>query len=137
MYLNAVEIEAVKFYQHNTQGEKMLKKENRLRKNKHFKYIYKHGDSKVLNKLNLVYIKTKFKTYKVGFSVSKKIGKSVVRNNTKRRLRECFLSLSNNINKKYNYIFIAREGIENMSFLEIKQNMIDILKKCGLYNENI
>ncbi len=137
MYLNAVEIEAVKFYQHNTQGEKMLKKENRLRKNKHFKYIYKHGDSKVLNKLNLVYIKTKFKTYKVGFSVSKKIGKSVVRNKTKRRLRECFLSLSNNINKKYNYIFIAREGIENMSFLEIKQNMIDILKKCGLYNENI
>ncbi len=137
MYLNAVEIEAVKFCQHNTQGEKMLKKENRLRKNKHFKYIYKHGDSKVLNKLNLVYIKTKFKTYKVGFSVSKKIGKSVVRNKTKRRLRECFLSLSNNINKKYNYIFIAREGIENMSFLEIKQNMIDILKKCGLYNENI
>ena len=115
----------------------MLKKENRLKKNRHFKYIYKHGETKVLNKLSLVYIKTKFKTYKVGFSVSKKVGKSVVRNKIKRRLRECFLSLSNVINKKYNYIFIAREGIDNMSFLEIKQNMIDILKKCELYNDNI
>ena len=73
----------------------MLKKENRLKKNRHFKYIYKHGETKVLNKLSLVYIKTKFKTYKVGFSVSKKVGKSVVRNKIKRRLRECFLSLSN------------------------------------------
>ena len=113
----------------------MLKKQNRLRKNRHFKYIYKHGDSKVLNKLNLVYIKTKFKPYKVGFSVSKKIGKSVVRNKIKRRLRECFMSLINNINKEFNYVFVAREGIEDMSFLEIKKNMIEILKKCGLYNE--
>ena len=110
---------------------------NFITKNKHFKYIYKNGETKVLNKLCLTYIKTKFKTYKVGFSVSKKIGKSVVRNKVKRRLRQSFICLQNQVNKKYNYIFVAREGIENMSFLEIKENMKNLIKKCELLNENI
>ena len=86
--------------------------------------------------MSLVYLKTKYKTFKVGFSVSKKIGKSVVRNKVKRQLRECFYSLKNNVNNSYNYVFVAREGIDDMSFLEIKNNMKELLIKCELYNEN-
>lgn len=114
----------------------MIKKQNRLRKNKHFKFIYKHGETKSAGYIALTFKKTKYVPFKVGFSVSKKIGKSVVRNKVKRRLRECFCSLEANINPNYNYIFIAKEGIQNMSFLEIKDNMINILKKCNLYNDN-
>ena len=65
----------------------MIKRENRLKKNKHFNYIYKHGCAVRGNKLNLIHIKTKFKTFKVGFSVSSKVGKAVVRNKVKRRLK--------------------------------------------------
>ena len=113
----------------------MIKSENRLRKNKHFKYIYKHGETKSLNKLTLTFLKTKYKPFKVGFSVSKKIGKSVVRNKVKRRLRECFVALSKNVNTNYNYIFSAREGIQDMSYQEIYDNMLQLLKKCNLYND--
>lgn len=114
----------------------MIKKENRLKKNKHFKYIYNKGTSKALNSIAICFAPTKIKPFKVGFSVSKKIGKSNVRNKIKRRLRESFCSLINNFNTGYNYIFVARNGIENMTYLEIKQNMADLLKKCGLYVEN-
>ena len=114
----------------------MIKSENRLRKNKHFKFIYRNGETKVCNCLTLVYLKTKYKPFKVGFSVSKKIGKSVIRNKVKRRLRESFVSLYKNINKKYNYVFIAREGIENMNYWDIRNNMVEILNKSGLYVEN-
>ena len=114
----------------------MIKSENRLRKNKHFKYIYHRGETKSLGYIVMSYITTKFDVMKVGFSVSKKIGKSVVRNKVKRRLRECFCALKKNINPHYNYIFGAKVGIENLSFEQIKNNMMELLKKNGLYVES-
>ena len=114
----------------------MIKNENRLRKNKQFKYIYKHGTTKSLDFLTLTFVKTKTLPLKVGFSVSKKVGKSVVRSKVKRRLRESFCALQKNINQKNNYIFIAKEGIQNLDFWQIKQNMLDLLTKCNLYEEN-
>lgn len=114
----------------------MIKNENRLRKNKHFKFIYKHGETKSVDCLAVTFAKTKIKPFKVGFSVSKKIGKSVVRNKVKRRLRECFCMLIDNINQNRNYIFIAKPGIENLSFLEIKQSMLKLLQKCGMYEKD-
>ena len=75
----------------------------------------------------------KDKPFKVGFSVSKKIGKSVIRSKVKRRLREAFKLNIKNVNPNYNYIFIARQGIENASFEEINQNIVFLLKKANLY----
>lgn len=115
----------------------MIKKEHRLTKNRHFQYIYKRGISKHSKFLTLVYVKTKIKPFKVGFSVSKKIGKSVVRNKVKRRLRENFNIFQNNFNQNYNYVFIVKKGIENIKFVEMKNEMKLLLKKAGLFNENI
>lgn len=114
----------------------MIKRENRLKKNKHFNYIYKHGESKRAGNVVLVYTKLKFKPFKVGFSVSNKIGKSVVRNKVKRRMREAFNQLRGLVDKRYNYIFVAREGIDELGFFEIKENMLSAIKKAGLLNES-
>lgn len=110
----------------------MLKKENRLTKNKHFKFIYKKGKSKQTQFLTLVFVRTYFQPFKVGFSVNKKIGKSVVRNLVKRRLRECFKIIQNNVNPNFNYIFVAKPGLDKISFWDLKQEMENILKKAGL-----
>lgn len=114
----------------------MIKRENRLKKNKHFNYIYKHGASVGCGCVALVYTKLKIKPFKVGFSVSNKIGKSVVRNRVKRRMREAFNQIVSLVDKRYNYIFIARDGITEKSFLEIKDKMIHVIKKAGLLNNN-
>ena len=42
----------------------MLKRENRLKKNKHFGYIYKHGQGLKLGFLSLVFIKAKVRERK-------------------------------------------------------------------------
>ena len=86
----------------------MLQKENRLTKRKAFGYIYKNGEYKSSNNLTLMYTPTKLKTFKVGFSVSKKIGKAYIRNRIKRQLREAFKSYINVINNRYNYIVVAK-----------------------------
>ena len=114
----------------------MLPKENRLKKNNQFSYIYKHGQTKHTSILSLSFVKTKFKPFKVGFTVSKKIGKSVVRSKVKRRLREAFKKLINSVNENYNYIFIARPGIENATFEEISVAIIKLLEKSNLLIKN-
>lgn len=112
-----------------------MKSENRLKKRKHFNYIYKNGESKFSKILQLVFIKSKITPFKVGFSVSKKIGKSVVRNKVKRRMREAFFSLKSQVKQNYNYIFVAKEGIEELTYEQIKQEMISLLLKASLYDE--
>ena len=114
----------------------MIKRENRLKKNKHFGYIYKHGQGLKLGFLSLVFIKAKVRPFKVGFSVSTKIGKAVVRNKVKRRMREAFGQIVQQVDRRYNYIFVAKDGIQDASFDDIKTNIINIVKKAGLFNED-
>lgn len=114
-----------------------MKRENRLRKNRQFAYIYKHGNPVFSNHINLIYIKSKYKPLKVGFSVSKKIGKSVVRSKVKRRMSESFRLLMPNVNQHYNYVFIAKNGIENLSYLEINKQIKSLITRAGLYDEKI
>ena len=114
----------------------MLPKQNRLKKNKQFTYIYKNGQTKHANKLSLSYIKTKFQPFKVGFTVSKKIGNSVTRSKVKRMLREACRIELHHFNEGFNYIFIAREGIDQENFNSIREKIVALLKKAGLYVEN-
>lgn len=113
----------------------MLAKENRLKKNSQFSYIYKHGQTKHTQILSLSFVKSKYSPFKVGFTVSKKIGKSVVRSKVKRRLRNAFREVINLVNENYNYVFIARAGIENANFEDIKNSILILLKKANLIKE--
>ena len=112
-----------------------MKRENRLKKNKQFAYIYKNGKPVFSNHINLIYIKSKYKPLKVGFSVSKKIGKSVVRSKVKRRLSESFRHLMPAVNQNYNYVFIAKSGIENLNYQEIYNQVKSLITRAGLYDE--
>lgn len=114
-----------------------MKKQNRLKKRKHFNYIYKKGESKNSRFVKVFFIKSKYKPFKVGFSVSKKIGNSVVRNKVKRRMKEIIYFFQTNLNNNYNYIFMAKEGIENLAFENLKQEIENLIKKAGIYDEKV
>lgn len=110
----------------------MLKKENRLTKRKTFGYIYKNGKSKSGESMIVNYTPTKLKVCKVGFSVSKKIGKAHIRNRVKRQLRECVKGLLPMMNQKYNYIITAKPVITDKSFSKMQEELFQILNKCGM-----
>ncbi|MDD2445568.1 MAG: ribonuclease P protein component [Clostridia bacterium] len=109
----------------------MIKKEHRLTKKRHYQFIYRKGKAEHSKFLTLVYARTKIQPFKVGFSISKKIGKSVVRNKVKRRMRESFNILENIFNINYNYVFVAKKGIENLNFWEIKTDMERLIKRIN------
>ncbi len=63
----------------------MLAKANRLNKHGSFAYVYRKGRRLVEQDVVLTY--TPARCVRVGFCVSNKVGKAVVRNKVKRRLR--------------------------------------------------
>ena len=108
----------------------MLKKEYRIKKNKEFQIVYKkgkvfHSPSVVMYIYNNTGQKSRF-----GFTVSKKIGKAVIRNKIKRKLREiCRLNL-HKIKKGYDIIIVARIAIKEKTYQEIAKDVLRLFHKA-------
>lgn len=112
-----------------------MKSINRLKKNKQFNYVYKKGERFFSKNISMFFVKSNFLNVKVGFSVSKKIGKSVVRNKVKRRMKESFRSFLPFIKDHVNIVFVARKGIELCDYSAIKDQIQLLLSRAGLLNE--
>lgn len=100
-----------------------------LGRNKHFQYVYRRGKSFPARLLVLVYLKAR--DVKVGFSVSSKVGNSVVRNRVRRFLREDF-RLQRPSLPGGKYIFVARTGAGRVTHQELTREMAYLLRKAGL-----
>jgi len=112
----------------------MLKAKNRLKKRKEFAYIYQKGEKYYTNNINLFKVYSKYPTPRIGFSVSNKIGKAVVRNKIKRQLREIVRPLVPRI-KNCNLVFMAKPTITELSFIDLKNEVVKILIKGKVINE--
>ena len=113
----------------------------RLRRNNEFRIIYRRGKS-LANDLLVLYIfknrKNKDKQNsiynKVGISVSKKVGNSVVRSRVKRLISENYRFKDSDLIKGYDFIFVARTKIKDRNYHDIERAMDNIFKKAGLYD---
>ena len=110
----------------------MLKSINRLRKRKEFAYLYNNGTAKHSEHLTLVYLPTKHRPLKVGFSISKKIGKAHTRNLIKRRLRAIMREKVNMLPDNYNMVIIAKAGVDNISYSQMQEELSLVIAKTGL-----
>jgi ribonuclease P protein component len=109
-------------------------KKYRIRKNSEFRVVYKKGKS-LANKLLVLYIFRNIKKLnRTGVSVSKKVGKSVIRNKVRRLIKESYRLNNTNLKQGYDLVFIARNSAKNRSFLEIQKSMLELFKKAGLYS---
>ena len=100
-----------------------------LGRNKHFQYVYRRGKSFPSKLLVLVYLKAR--DVKVGFSVSSKVGNSVVRNRVRRLMREDFRMRRPDL-PGGKYIFVARTISARASHQELTREMAYLLRKAGL-----
>ncbi len=112
-----------------------MKNKNKLKKRKQFNWTFKNGKSLGSKNLVLVYHESKGKDYKIGFSITKKVGKAVVRNKVKRRLREIITNYQSNIQNHNTMIFVARPSIVDLTFLQMKSEVEWLLKKSNLFKE--
>ncbi|MBY0757090.1 ribonuclease P protein component [Clostridium sardiniense] len=114
----------------------------RLKKNNEFRMVYRRGKS-LANNLLVLYTynnrnnkNSDNEVYnKIGVSVSKKVGNSVVRSRSKRLIMESYRLNEASIKKGFDFIFIARNNMKDKSFHEVERAMMNLFKKAGLYNE--
>ncbi|KMT58274.1 ribonuclease P protein component [Paenilisteria newyorkensis] len=106
-----------------------MKKAYRIKKDDEFQRVFKKGKS-FANRQFVVYIfkREDLAHFRIGLSVSKKIGNAVVRNRIKRCIRQSFHELNEQIDSGYDYIIIARKPAANMDFHEIKKSLMHVLK---------
>jgi ribonuclease P protein component len=106
-----------------------MKKEFRVKKNKEFQEAFKKGKS-VANRQFVVYVlkKPEQENFRIGLSVSKKLGNAVVRNQIKRYIRQSFHELQDRVHTGNDYIVIARKPAAEMGMQDIKKSLEHVLK---------
>ena len=115
------------------QGKRyVFKKPMRICRNSEFRYVYRKGKSYAGTYLVLIVTKTHGNT-RVGFTVSKKIGNSVVRNRAKRLMRECYRMLAPQIINGLLMVFVARSAITSASYDDVMHAMRSLLIKADAY----
>lgn len=113
----------------------------RLKRNIEFRIVYRHGKSTANNILVLYVLKNKKNkdrmnnSYnRMGVSVSKKVGNSVVRSRCKRLITESYRIKVDRLIDGYDLIFVARTNIRGKDYYEVDKAVDSLLKKAGLYN---
>ncbi|MBP3646420.1 MAG: ribonuclease P protein component [Clostridia bacterium] len=104
-----------------------MQRQHRLGQTRQFNYVYRRGKRASCKELSLLFVKNSQK--RVGFSVSKKVGVAVVRNRTKRRLRECVRPLLPQMRNGL-YVFVARPAAAECSFDQLNAQVKKLLRKA-------
>ena len=107
-----------------------MDKLHRVRKNEDFQSIIKDKKSVANSKFVVYYKKNNLSLLRVGFSVSKKLGKAVVRNKTKRQVRMMAREIFDQ-NQSMDYVIIVRNKFLESSYEENKKDLLFLYNKIN------
>ena len=109
-----------------------MEQKNRLKKRKQFKWTFKNGKSLSEKHISIIFVNSKTKDTKIGFSVTKKVGKAVVRNKKKRQMKEVVSKHIGAICNHLTIIFVAKPSIVEADYFQIEQDILSLIKKANL-----
>lgn len=103
-----------------------------LKKNREFQAVYQQGKS-FANKYLVMYLKkNESGKNRIGISVSKKVGNSVVRHRITRLLRESYRLNEERLAAGYDLVVVARVTAKGRSFREIESALLHLGKLHGI-----
>ncbi|RLK62850.1 ribonuclease P protein component [Atopobacter sp. AH10] len=101
-----------------------LQKQYRVKTEKDYQAVFRQGKS-FANRQFVIYVLKKAgqSHYRVGLSVSKKLGNAVTRNRIKRYMRDCIRFFNDQLQDDVDIVLIARKPVVSLSLDQLTHNM--------------
>ena len=99
-----------------------------LKKNSDFKNVYNHGKSYANKYLVMYVLENNMEKNRLGISVSKKVGNSVVRHRVTRLIRESYRLHENIFNSGLDIVIVARKSTLGVGYAEIESALLHLGK---------
>jgi len=110
-----------------------VQKKLRLRNRAEFTRVYRHGKSFANRQLVLYWFpKRDVEQFRMGVSVSKKVGNAVVRNRMRRLMKEIVRQHADEIIDHLDLVFIVRKGALDLEYKELEKSVMHVLRKSSL-----
>ena len=105
-----------------------------LKKNSDFKNVYTRGKSYANKYLVMYMLENDQDINRLGISVSKKVGNSVVRHRITRLVRESYRLHENIFNSGLDMVVVARKGASTVKYAEIESALLHLGKLHNIIN---
>lgn len=109
-----------------------FKKFNRVKSAKLFQTVYKHGTAYSDSDAVFYVFPSEESQVRIGLAVGKKLGCAVVRNHTKRLMREVFRHKQQELKKPAYVIWVARRRLVNKNLAAYEKVFNRLAVKAGL-----
>ena len=106
-----------------------MKNSESLKKNRDFKIVYRQGTSNANRLLVMYVLKNQHMKNRLGISVSKKVGNSVVRHRITRLIRESYRLNEDFFEIGYDVVVVARPMAKDKSYQEIERALLHLAGK--------
>lgn len=114
-----------------------MKNFDSLKKNKDFQMVYRTGKS-LANKYLVMYIMLKEQPEnRIGISVSRKVGNSIIRHRITRLIRESYRLNKDKFQNGYDIVIVARVNAKNTEYKEIESAILHLGKIHNILKEMV
>lgn len=107
-----------------------------LKKNNDFQNVYQNGKSKANKYLVMYVLKNDLNINRLGISVSKKVGNSIVRHRLTRLIRESYRLNKDMFNSSLDIVVIARNTAKDKTYKEVESALLHLAKLHNILDEN-
>lgn len=108
-----------------------MKNISTLKNSLQFKEVYGRGKS-IANKYLVMYVLPGKGEFRLGISVSKKVGNSVTRHHITRLIRESYLLHKEQIPDDIHMVVVARSSVKDRSFTEVRDAFAHLIRLHGI-----
>ncbi|SEM83371.1 ribonuclease P protein component [Lihuaxuella thermophila] len=114
-----------------------MQQEYRLKRRNDFRRVFRAGES-FANRQFVVYVfrRTEPGPSRIGISVSKKLGKAVVRNRIKRLIKEVTRHWIPVMKPRTDIVIIARMPAKDLDYHQIKSSLRHVFARAKLFEQN-
>jgi ribonuclease P protein component len=110
--------------------DSLMVREDRLNKPEQFKAVYSQGSTQVDRFLVLKSLPNHLEHYRFGVSINKRVGKAVVRNRIKRKLREIIRLKA--LATGWDIVLIVRNPAAESDYKQLEKSVLSLLSRANI-----